>query len=380
VSTYFVTGTTGAVGGAVVATLLRDPDSRVVALARRGEAEAGERVRRALVARPDFGAITDALDRVTVVTGDVEAPAFGLAPADAAIVSNDCARLIHCAGVVRMNLPVEAARRAAVTPARSFVELMRSARDRGRAAKLDFVSTVGVGGRDVRRVPETWVTGARAFHNTYEQAKAEAEDVMREAVQDGLAITVHRPSMVIGDSRNGWTPHFQVFYHLAEFLLGQRTRGLFPSFGDVRLDVVPSDAVAAAIAWSSAASSTSGRVLNLCAGPHDAIALNRLRGLVAAAARARGLDVPPARSVPRWAFRAAVRGLGAVVDERTRRALSTLPVFLDYLESGQVFENDETRALLRGAGMTIPPIETYLARVLDFWFDTRADAAPKKKA
>lgn len=44
--------------------------------------------------------------------------------------------------------------------------------------KIEFVSTVGVGGRTHGTVPEEWLHGRREFHNTYEQAKAEAEQVV----------------------------------------------------------------------------------------------------------------------------------------------------------------------------------------------------------
>jgi len=169
-----------------------------------------------------------------------------------------------------------------------------------------------------------------------------------------------------------------VFYHLAEFLLGRRTHGLFPEFGRVRLDIVPSDAVASAIAWSARAQEAAGRILHLCAGPHEAIAIERLQEAVRTSAGRFGMALPAVRAVPRWTFRVAARALALVVDAPTRRALATLPVFLDYLESDQLFENAQTSRLLHGAGVEVPPLDEYLPRVLDFYFSGRA--AQKKKA
>jgi thioester reductase-like protein len=374
VSTCLITGATGAVGSTVLARALDEPGTRVIAIVRAAsDDDARSRVAALLARRPD--AVDRAhLERLTAVAGDVERPDLGLSPASLAHVHLACDRIVHCAGVVRMNLPIEQARSAAAGAARNVVALLVALRARGRTVKCDYVSTVGVAGRDVRLLPEAFVTTPRRFHNTYEQAKAESEEVIRGALDDGHAITVHRPSMVVGDSRTGWSGHVQVFHHLVEFLLGYRTRGLFPAFGAAQLDVVPADVVADALLWSSARFDTAGRVLHLCAGPGDALRLTRLRELVNDAAAREGLTVPRARTLPRWTFRAAAVVMRAVADARTRRALATLPVFLDYLASEQQFSNEATRRLLDDAGIELPPIERYLPRVLEFQLRERARA------
>ena len=67
--------------------------------------------------------------------------------------------------------------------------------------------------------------------------------------------------------------HFQVFYHLCEFLSGVRTFGIMPTLGQTRLDTVPVDWVADVIAWSSSQAGTAGEILHLCSGPARAIGL-----------------------------------------------------------------------------------------------------------
>lgn len=364
-----VTGATGVVGSALLRRLLEGDTARIYALTRASDTGAARARLAPLLAGVAPGARS--AERVMPLIGDVEMPSFGMGGADLDAVLSDCTAVFHCAGVVRMNLPLADARRAAVGAAANLVALLQALRQRGRIVKCEYVSTVGVAGRDVARLPETWVDAPRTFHNTYEQAKAEAEAVIHAAVGDGLAITVHRPSMVVGDSRSGWIAQFQVFYHLVEFLLGPRTRGLFPAFGDARLDLVPSDVVAAALALANDAAATSGRVFNLCAGP-DAVSLTRLQAVARAAARDAGVPLPAVRAIPRGVFRRAARVLRVFADARTRRALDTLPVFLDYLESSQAFENSATRATLQAAGVALPPIEAYLPQVLGYYFAARA--------
>lgn len=76
---------------------------------------------------------------------------------------------------------------------------------------MEAVSTVGVGGRYYGALPEQWLNTPRNFHNTYEQSKAEAEIILKTEVDQGMPITVHRPSMIVGDSQTGRILNFQIF-------------------------------------------------------------------------------------------------------------------------------------------------------------------------
>src|SRR6185503_1340820 len=108
-------------------------------------------------------------------------------------------------------------------------------------------------------VPEELLTG-QAFHNTYESSKAEAERLVLAAIDGGLPVTIHRPSMVVGDSRTGKAIRPQVFQFLAGFLAGGQTAGFVPKLTGVQLDTVPSDYVAAAIHWASRTPKATGRI------------------------------------------------------------------------------------------------------------------------
>jgi thioester reductase-like protein len=270
-----------------------------------------------------------------------------------------------------MNLPLEAARSSAVGAAENVLHVARRLAEKGRLAKVEVVSTVGVAGRKHRLLPETWVGAEHAFHNTYEQAKAEAEQLFRRAIEGGLALTVHRPSMVIGDSRTGRAAHFQVFYYLVEFLSGRRTHGIFPALGTACLDIIPADVVAEAIVRSSRSPQAAGRILHLCAGKSGALPLTRLQTLIRETLAARGQVSPRPRFVPRAAFRMAMRALRLVADARTRSALDTLPIFLDYLETDQAFDDARTAVWLAEQGVVRPGPESYLPAVLNFYLAAR---------
>jgi len=190
-------------------------------------------------------------------------------------------------------------------------------------------------------------------------------------VAEGLPITIHRPSMVVGDSRTGEVIRFQIFYHLVEFLSGRRTFGFFPAFGATRLDIVPVDYVANAVVWSSGRPDTSGLVLHLCSGPEASPRLDELQTRVRDSFVAAGLEVPRRISLPRGMLRAALPAIRALLPASGRRALSTLPVFLAYLSGNQGFANTATRKILGGAGIPLPPVDGYLGKVLDRYVRTR---------
>jgi thioester reductase-like protein len=263
-----------------------------------------------------------------------------------------------------MNLPIEVARHSAIDSAKHIVTLARACLARGTLEKVEFVSTVGVGGR-LSYVPEEWLTEARGFHNTYEQAKAEAEAYLYEQIeQHGLPVTVHRPSMVVGDSRSGKIIHFQIFYYLCEFLSGRQTLGLMPNLRNTRLDTIPVDYVASAIRWSSNQPECAGSVFHLCSGPDQAMELNWLMEALREILSTHGEKLPHLYRVPLWMFQGALPLLKRQAGDKTRKALNNLSLFLDYANDRQQFANERTTLLLSAAGIVVPEPGSYLANLL----------------
>jgi len=363
--TYFVTGATGAVGSALIPLLLEDPVVQVKLLIRApSPAELSARLE-TLFHFWGVGAEDEAFrGRVFGLRGDVTVARFGLTEAEYRDLADSCTHIVHAAGNVRMNLPIEAARHSAVDSAKHIVTLSRACLAHGSLEKVEFVSTVGVGGR-LSYVPEEWLTEARGFHNTYEQAKAEAEAYLHEQIeQHGLPVTVHRPSMVVGDSRSGKIIHFQLFYYLCEFLTGRQTLGLMPNLRYTRLDTIPVDYVASAIRWSSHQPECAGRVFHLCSGPDLAMELNWLMEALQEILRNYGDKLPHLYRVPLWMFQGALPLLKWQAGDKTRKALNNLTLFLDYVSDRQRFANDATNQALSSVGIGLPAPSDYLGSVV----------------
>ena len=374
----FLTGSSGTIGSALVPRLLADPAQQVTLLLRAGRH--GDLSARLSGLRADWG-LADGdprLQRLHTVQGDIAQPQLGLSDAQLAELAQRCTHIIHCAASVKLNMALDEARATAVTPTRSILALARRCATHGQLQKVDLVSTVGVWGRTPGAMPERRLPEVADFHNTYEAAKAEAERVVW-AEGDGLPITVHRPSMVVGDSRDGRVIHFQVFYHLCEFLSGGRTFGIMPTLGHTRLDTVPVDWVADAIAWASAHPQTAGQIFHLCSGPDRAIPITTLQKVVRDTWQLHGRQLPTLRTLDsRWLER-LVPVIGALAGARTRRALRGLPPVLAYLAEDQGFSNTDSLRRLQAAGLPLPDVHQYLQPVLQHYLAQQAAhaAAPR---
>jgi len=346
---YFVTGATGAIGSALLPLLLAEPESRIWALIRADSPEQLTNRLEELIAfwKLDPPQAQDARNRIVALQGDTDQNRFALPDGIYSKITGQCTHIIHCAGVVRMNLPLDTARRHAIDAAKNIVDLAITCQKSGVLQKVEFVSTVGVAGKMPGLVPETWITRPREFHNTYEQSKAEAEDFLREQIdRHQLPVTIHRPSMVVGDSKTGKIIHFQIFYHICEFLTGRRTFGLLPHLGNAKLDIVPVDYVAAAIKYCSERQDSIGKIFHLCSGPEQAIKLTELQKLVQITFAEGNIALPISVSLPVGVFNGLIHLVSPLLSARMSRLVKSFPFFLDYLADQQVFDNSLAKQYL----------------------------------
>jgi nucleoside-diphosphate-sugar epimerase/predicted lipid carrier protein YhbT len=80
-------------------------------------------------------------------------------------------------------------------------------------------STAYVAGKRRGRVFEEELDTGQEFHNTYESSKAQAEKLVQDwAVRTGLRSFIFRPSIVVGDSREGRIVNFDGLYNFMRLL------------------------------------------------------------------------------------------------------------------------------------------------------------------
>jgi hypothetical protein len=215
------------------------------------------------------------------------------------------------------------------------VALARASQAKRAATKVEFVSTVGVLGRQCRRASGGLDHDRREFHNTYEAAKAEARTPLGRRSR---RVAGHRPSAQHGGGR---LAHRADRAHPGllspvRFPLGQAQRDGSTRAG-TRCGWTPflPTSWASDLAWSSRQASTRGADPALCVP----VRKDRSRWCGSRRWSSRSCDSAWRRcrhgrfASPARLFRILARVLELAVDDRTRRALRTLPGLPDYLES-----------------------------------------------
>lgn len=369
-----ITGATGAVGSSAALACLRETSDRLRLLLR-AESPAHLQQRFAKLCAFWDLAPSELASRVEIAAGDLSAPNLGLDFETYERWTGSVTNIIHSAGNVRLNQSIEAARMDSLVPIQHVVALAERCIASGQFQKLEYLSTVGVGGKTVMSLPERPLEETPQFHNTYEHAKFDAEQWLFGKMDAGFPATIFRPSMVVGDTQTGKIIHFQVFYFLAAFLTGQRTAGILPHLRDVRLDIVPVDYVARALVLSMSHPETRGKIFHLASGAKS-MTLARLSELLREYEKSKGKRLPTLRLVPSSSIRKALPLLRPFLPHKVRRSLDTLPYFLDYLDESQQFENHGTDAFFSKLGLTLSEPTSYLPMLMNYFDERRAEARP----
>jgi len=372
-----LTGATGAIGSAVIGDLLRNSQDRVCVLLRASSLSEAESRLMALLAFLQLDLADPTVRRrIELVPGDVTRPHYGIDPQQYQRLTREVTHIINASGNVKLNQPLEAARRDAVTPVQHLLALVRECVTNGALSSVQYLSTVGVCGSRPGLIPEATIPGERRFRNTYEAAKAEAEDLMLEAAAAGLPITIHRPSMVVGDSHTGRIIHFQVFYFLMELLLGNMTRGVIPKTGPLKLDIIPSDYVARALILAARSPEACGRIFHLCSGPQRSVRLDELSQRLRLIFSSNGIAVPRPRAIDPRRVTRILAALSPVLPKSVRRATRTLPFLVSYMDDDQMFDNTQTEAFFATQGLVAPPVGTYLNQIVEYYIAERCRVRP----
>jgi long-chain acyl-CoA synthetase len=355
-----LTGATGFLGAQIARRLLEREDLAIVALVRARDREIAERsLSRAWW---DWADLVAAIGRqVEVIAGDVSAPRLGLDATIYAGLARRLTHIIHTAADVRIGGPAGELRRTNVDGTANVLDLARAVhRDHG-LGRLAHVSTAYVAGGRRGVVLEEALTDAFGFESTYELTKFEAERLVRGAESE-LPVSVFRPGMIVGDSRTGEIKTFNTFYVPLRLYLAGQLR-VIPASPGLRVNIVPIDYVADAIARLTFEPSAEGLTFHLTA-PRETLPtagdLVRLaRGWAAEALGVR-LPRPIFIPMPRLAHAGRIRD-GASASSRA--GTGPLQSLMPYLREHREFRRDNTDRLL---GPYAPRWREYLPQLLRY--------------
>jgi thioester reductase-like protein len=332
-----LTGATGFVGRELLARFLERDEGRVHALVRaRDDDEAAARL-------PEH-------ERLSAWAGDIERPALALDARLADELAERVSTVVHCAASVSFSLGLDQSRAVNVDGTARMVDLAERCALRGDGLeRFSYVSTAYVAGAHRGRFAEDDLDVGQSFRNPYEQSKFEAERMVRERTED-LPAQVLRPSIVVGDSRTGWTSSFNVLYPpLRAFAHGAIPA--LPARREAPVDVVPVDYVADSV--HELARRGPNGTFHLVAGRNA----TTVGGLIDLAARRFDRSAPPLfppRLYRRLVHPLLLRRLGRA----RREALERMEVYFPYFSMRVRFADRRHPPA--------PPVEGYFDRLLDY--------------
>ncbi len=264
--TVLLTGANGFIATHIARNLLADEDVVVLALVRaNGEASVKAKLAREWWDYPEL--INSLGTRVRAIQGDVCQPNFGLKPEEYKKMVEETTHIIHTAADWRL-LPLDELRKTNVGGTANVLAFAKEANKHHRLERFSHISTAYVAGGATGTIPEDQLTDEYGFFTDYERSKYEGEQLVQAAKKE-LSISVFRPSMVVGDSKTGAIKTFNTFYFPLRLYLTGRMR-LMPVSRSLRINVVPVDYVAKAVAKLTFEPHAEGKIFHVVA-PYESL-------------------------------------------------------------------------------------------------------------
>lgn len=218
--TVLLTGGTGFIGRHIAHQLIKD-GIYLKLLIRKGKSEdIKERVRN--IFRSIIPQNIDYSNSYEVLEGDIKEHNLLLKDADCENLKDRIDEVWHCAAALSFDEKnaVET-KKVNVEGSKNVLELAC----RIGARKFHFISTAYVCGDRAGRVFETELDCGQKLKNPYEESKFEAEKLVRKYKEKyKLHTTIYRPSIVVGNSKTGFTSSFVGYYHIARLLHHLKTK------------------------------------------------------------------------------------------------------------------------------------------------------------
>ncbi|MGI8461812.1 MAG: SDR family oxidoreductase [Solirubrobacterales bacterium] len=356
---YFVTGATGFIGRNLVELLL-EREGTIHVLVREGSRGRLEE----LINR--WGAEEG---RIVPIVGDLSQSRLGVSDSDLETLKGEVDHLFHLAAIYDMTADAESQQVANIEGTRHMVELAEAVE----AGRVHMVSSIAAAGLFKGTFHESMFEEAQDLdQNPYFRTKHDSEAVVRNECTRPWR--VYRPGIVVGDSETGEIDKIDGPYYF--FKLIQRLRNALPPWVPTigvegkNINLVPVDFVAAAMDHIGHLDGLDGQAFHLT-DPNPKTA-GQVINLFARSAHA-----------PQMGMRLDPK-MFAIVPEGVRSGLQMLPPVkritdtvlgdlgiprsvLTYVNYPTDFDCREAQAALEGTGISVPPLETYAAKIWDYW-------------
>ncbi len=363
---YFVTGATGFIGRHLVEQLL-GREGTIYVLVREGSRGKVD----ALASR--LGA---AEGRIVAVPGDLSKPGLGVQalqgePSGSTLRGDErIDHFFHLAAVYDVEADEETSVKANVHGTRHAIEFADSLA----VGRFHHVSSIAVAGSYKGVFQEDMFDEGQKLPHQYHRTKYESEELVRRGVKAKLLI--FRPGIVVGHSETGEMDKIDGPYYF--FKLIQRLRNALPQWVPIagpeggQTNIVPVDYVARAIDHIAHLPDADlpGDTFHLVNPEPMSVggALNTFAKAAHAPQFAMRIDSHLTNAIPA-PVKAGVMALPTVKRIRNQllRDFGVPPDAMQNRDFHCHFDARDAMRALEGTGIAVPPLDTYAARLWDYW-------------
>ncbi|MCC7041793.1 MAG: SDR family oxidoreductase [Burkholderiales bacterium] len=355
---YFVTGATGFIGRFLVERLIAR-GKPVYVLVRKGSQGKLDAMR----ARWGEGA-----KHVVPVLGDLAKDDLGVSAADQKRLKGKIAHVFHLAAVYDVKAPAEQQQKANVDGTRHAVDFAEAIG----AGCFDHVSSIAAAGLYDGVFREDMFEEAEDLDHPYFRTKHDAEAVVRNECT--IPFRIYRPGFVVGDSTTGYIDKVDGPYYF--FKLLQRVRSALPPWVPMigieggRINIVPVDYVADALDALAHKKGLDGKCFHLT-DPHPH-RIGEVLNIFARAGHAPQMTMRLNARMFGFIPAPVLYGIGSLapVKRMMRAVLTDLGIpkeVFQFVNWPTRYDNRETVKALKGTGISVPPLESYAAKIWDYW-------------
>lgn len=209
--TIFVTGATGFLGGYITRELLNAGFRLKLLVRGTTNSPAHERYSEIFPNHTPAAYVSGLLSsRLEIIEGDITKCCLGLDTKEYIQLAETVDEVFHCAAATKFNNDAfDTLTRANVSGAENIASFCYA----GKLKRLHYISTAYVAGKRRDMVFEEELDNGQEFNNTYEKSKFYAEKLVGIfATRCNIPTTVYRPSIIVGDSRSGYTKNHDNIY------------------------------------------------------------------------------------------------------------------------------------------------------------------------
>ncbi|HEX3084569.1 MAG TPA: SDR family oxidoreductase [Pyrinomonadaceae bacterium] len=154
------------------------------------------------------------LENFEIVDGDITKPDLGMAASQLEKARQETSTVFHLAAIYDLAVAQDVAATVNVEGTMNMNHFAKSVKN---LRRYHYISTCYVAGKRQGIIKENELHHEAGFRNHYEQTKYLAE-ISVDALKSDIPVTIHRPSVVCGDSKTGETVKYDGVYYLIHYL------------------------------------------------------------------------------------------------------------------------------------------------------------------